>query len=70
MQQIQVIHSEGVCLCTHTRSLHKNSKQTKIRPTGDILLVPTRSNAISREFRVKVRISVRVRIMLWVRVRS
>jgi IMP dehydrogenase/GMP reductase len=35
--------------------------------TGDILLVPTRSNAVSRGFRVKV--SVRVRIRFRVRVK-
>ena len=37
---------------------------------ANILLVPTRSNAISRVFRVKVRVSVKVRITLRVRVRS
>ena len=30
-------------------------------PTEDMLLVPTRSYAISRGFRVNVRISVRIR---------
>ena len=53
-----------------TRILHKNTKQTKIGPTRDIFFVPTRSNAISRWFRVKVRLSVRVRIRVRARFRS
>jgi hypothetical protein len=56
----------GVCVCVDVfnyscgdQKLPKNSKQTKMYPTGDILLVPTLSNAISMGFSDKVRIRVR-----------
>jgi hypothetical protein len=40
---------------------------SKQQQFGDILLVPSRSNAICRGFRAKVRISVRVRMRFRVR---
>ena len=44
-----------------TRSPHKKSKQTEIVSTGDILFVPTRSNAISKGLMLELGLGFGVR---------
>ena len=46
----------GLCVCVDVFNYLTNSKQTNIWTTGGILLVSTRSKAISRRFRVKIKI--------------
>ena len=61
----------AVCLCMDVFNYSRIVNKQEFDQLGTfILLVPTRSNAISKGFRVKVIISVRVRNTLRFRVMS